>query len=182
MGLDQQSMIDRAFHQLDQHGDRTSPSELNTSLRYDMTNNEEMFAISVDFPGVDPTNIDISVLDDVLTLVGSRQTDTSSYKFKKSFTLDPSVMVEKMTANLENGVLLVSAPKSVKKTEEEIKRIPVTVGKSSASVHESKEEVAKSEEGVSTDEEVINLDEDTNEQKNEDADDGWDSVDTEETN
>merc|ERR1712137_1234624 len=180
-------MIDRALHQLDQHLDRTSPSELNTSfLRYDMTNNEEMFAISVDFPGVDPANIDISVLDDVLTLVGSRQTDTSSYKFKKSFTLDPSVMVEKMTANLENGVLLVSAPKSVKKAEEEIKRIPVTVGKSSAaSVDESKEkdesrEEVASEGGVSTDEEVINLDEDTNEQKNEDADNGGDSVDTDE--
>merc|ERR1712137_978250 len=144
------------------------------------TNNEEMFAISVDVPGVDPANIDISVLGDVLTLVGSRQTETSSYKFKKSFTLDPSVMVEKMTANLEKGVLLVSAPKSVKKAEEEIKRIPVTVGKSSASVDESKEEV-KSEEGVSTNEEVINLDEDTNEQNNEDAGDSWDSVDTEET-
>merc|ERR1712137_1082307 len=103
----------------------------------------------------------------------------SSYKFKKSFTLDPSVMVEKMTANLENGVLLVSAPKSVKKTEEEIKRIPVTVGESSASVYESKEDVT-SEEGVSTDEEVINLDEEPDQQKTEDI--GGDPVDTDETN
>merc|ERR1712137_1336594 len=141
-------------------------SDLNKgpSLQYEITNNDEVFSISLDVPGVDPANIDVSVLNDVLTLSGSRETETSSYKFKKSFALDPLVVVEKLSANLENGVLLVSAPKDVKKPEEEVKKIPITVGKAevpptAASADESKEE-EEAEEGEmsSSQEDVLDLD------------------------
>merc|ERR1712137_1423316 len=162
----QQSMIDRAFHQLDRDFDLISPSDLNKgpSLQYEITNNDEVFSISLDVPGVDPANIDVSVLDDVLTLSGSRETETSSYKFKKSFALDPLVVVEQLSANLENGVLLVSAPKDVKKPEEKVKKIPITVGKAdvpptTASADESKEEEEAEESEMSSSEEnILDLD------------------------
>merc|ERR1711862_1060901 len=46
-------------------------------------------------------------------------------KFSKTFSLDKTVDVDKMSAALKNGVLTVSAPKDLKKLEENIRRIPV---------------------------------------------------------
>lgn len=169
--LNQQSMIERAFQQLDQGLDLVPPSDSKDSgtMGYEITNNDEIFSISLDVPGVDPANIDVSISDDVLTLSGSRQTKTSNYKFKNSFVLDPSVVVEGLNANLENGVLVVSAPKDVKKPEEKIMKIPITVGKvnlPTASIDESKdtEDVEETEESEEMAEETIDLDK-TDEEK-----------------
>merc|ERR1711862_797123 len=46
-------------------------------------------------------------------------------KFSKTFSLDKTVDVDKMSAALKNGVLTVSAPKNLTKLEENIRRIPV---------------------------------------------------------
>mmetsp|Transcript_16564 Transcript_16564/g.18893 ORF Transcript_16564/g.18893 Transcript_16564/m.18893 type:complete len:107 (-) Transcript_16564:113-433(-) len=46
--------------------------------------------------------------------------------FSKSFSLDPTVDVDKFTASLKNGVLSVSAPKDLAKLEENVRRIPIT--------------------------------------------------------
>ena len=39
--------------------------------------------------------------------------------------MDPSVDTEKIAANLENGVLVVSAPKDYKKFENNVRTIPI---------------------------------------------------------
>merc|ERR1719157_421948 len=46
--------------------------------------------------------------------------------FSKTFSLDPTVDVDKFTASLKNGVLNVSAPKDLAKLEENVRRIPIT--------------------------------------------------------
>merc|ERR1712188_288007 len=48
-------------------------------------------------------------------------------KFSKTFSLDDTVDVDKLTAALKNGVLTVSAPKDPTKRETNIRRIPVQV-------------------------------------------------------
>merc|ERR1712232_410362 len=74
-------------------------------------------------------DIDIKLEDGMLTVEGHRTASSESSqftsKFSKSFTLDKTVDVEKITAALKNGVLTVSAPKDPKKLEENIRRIPV---------------------------------------------------------
>merc|ERR1712232_1325208 len=45
--------------------------------------------------------------------------------FSKTFSLDKTVDEEKLTATVKNGILTVSAPKDLKKLEENIRRIPV---------------------------------------------------------
>merc|ERR1712219_94013 len=67
----------------------------------------------------------------VLTISGSRSIDQGkgskySSTFTKSIHLDPIVDGEKITANLQNGVLVVSAPKHMNKVEESVKSIPIT--------------------------------------------------------
>ena len=84
-------------------------------------------------------DIDVSLEDNVLTIRGQREVmqrseskdaESSSSmikKFSQSFSLnDPTIVVEKITANLENGVLIVAAPKDIKRIEENIRKIPIT--------------------------------------------------------
>merc|ERR1712178_621725 len=67
--------------------------------------------------------------DRVLSITGQRQTGNEEYsftsKFSQSFYLDRTAEVEKLTAHLENGVLVVSAPKDHNRLEIGIRKIPI---------------------------------------------------------
>merc|ERR1712224_218652 len=62
-------------------------------------------------------DIDIKLDDGRLTVKGQRvaASDSSRFtsKFSQTFSLDPTVDVESFTATLNNGVLVVSAPKDL---------------------------------------------------------------------
>merc|ERR1712224_811940 len=90
-----------------------------------------MGELKVDVPGVTEDDLDIKIDDDGrLTIEGQRMvsSETSRYtsKFSKTYSLDKTVDVDKFTASLNNGVLVVSAPKDLAKLEENIRRIPIT--------------------------------------------------------
>ncbi|KAL7566009.1 hypothetical protein ACA910_011029 [Epithemia clementina (nom. ined.)] len=130
----QQSMLQNAF--------------THTSPRYEITDSDEKLQISVDVPGVKPEDIHVNFEQDgsILSIRGSRamsSTDKSrSFKsqFSQSFLVDPTVDVEKFTVNLENGVLIILAPKDLKRIEEKIRNIPVMVGtKEEVAVHSNDE-------------------------------------------
>merc|ERR1712232_6943 len=98
-----------------------------------MGDNEEKFQVSLDVPGVKSSDIQVNIKEDgnILSLSGSRNIDTGkgskySSSFTRSFYLDPAVDGEKITANLQNGVLIVSAPKHMNMVKDSIKSIPVT--------------------------------------------------------
>merc|ERR1711862_66691 len=101
------------------------------SPRYEITDNEEKFKVALDLPGVKAEDINVSYEEDnkVLSITGQRQAGNDDYsftsKFSQSFYLDRTVEVEKLTANLENGVLVVSAPKDHKRLEIGIRKIPI---------------------------------------------------------
>ena len=101
-----------------------------TSPRYKITNTDETFEISLDVPGVNFDDIDVSIDNNVLTLSGQRQQKSENYryssKFYQSFSLDPTIDVDKVTASLNNGVLVVSAPKNLNKVENTVKKIPIS--------------------------------------------------------
>lgn len=76
-----------------------------------------------DFPGVDESNLDISVEKDVLTISGKVKTPTvkeselkySEYRigdFRRTFTLNEDVDAERIEAALKNGVLRLTLPKA----------------------------------------------------------------------
>jgi HSP20 family protein len=103
-----------------------------SSPRYELTNTAEKFEIAVDVPGVNPSDINVSLENDgqVLTLSGKRETKKEGFQysrhFSQSFALDRTVDAEKLTANLNNGVLIVSAPKDASRLENAVKKIPIT--------------------------------------------------------
>jgi HSP20 family protein len=85
--------------------------------RYQVNDTDESFQVSLDVPGVKQSDIDISVEENILTIKGERNVGigdvTRKTTFSKSFTLDSTVETDGITAKLNNGVLLVTAPKSV---------------------------------------------------------------------
>jgi HSP20 family protein len=148
-----QAMINRAFQQLEwqqfeqnpnQERRRQGGSPFQTmSPRFEITDNETQVQIAMDVPGVKMEDIDVSLEDNVLTIRGQRDVTARSEsnddalpssssasmtkKFSQSFSLnDPTIVVEKITASLENGVLVVAAPKDIKRIEENIRKIPIT--------------------------------------------------------
>ena len=84
---------------------------------------DDKFSLSVDLPGVDPNNIDITVEKNVLTISGERNTtetkeeqgytrfERRSGSFSRRFTLPDNVDGDAVTARGNNGVLTVDIPK-----------------------------------------------------------------------
>mmetsp|Transcript_55661 Transcript_55661/g.60269 ORF Transcript_55661/g.60269 Transcript_55661/m.60269 type:complete len:228 (+) Transcript_55661:84-767(+) len=119
-----QSMFDMVNYRQQQQVNRY-PSQ-----RYELIDNNEKFELKVDVPGVKEEDIDIKLDDGKLTIQGQRvaMSEMSRFtsNFAKTFSLDPTVDVDKFTASLKNGVLSVSAPKDLAKLEENVRRIPIT--------------------------------------------------------
>ncbi|CAJ1949721.1 unnamed protein product [Cylindrotheca closterium] len=113
------------------------------SPRYELIDNEDKFQLSVDVPGVKMEDIDVSLEDGHLTVSGHRlsSSDNSRFasKFSQTFSLDPAVDVDQFSASLDNGVLVVAAPKDMKRIEENIKKIPVMQGRSEAAIEDTAE-------------------------------------------
>jgi HSP20 family protein len=89
----------------------------------DISENENVFTLVADIPGVDPKDIDISMEKGVLTIKGERQTENieedenyrrverQSGQFYRRFTLPDSADADKIEAKSAHGVLTVTIPK-----------------------------------------------------------------------
>ena len=104
---------------------------------YEVTENDDQYQLAVDVPGVKLSDINIEVLehDRVLRISGGRKVHKteedgtvidSETKFEKSFVLDHNIDTEKVTANLQDGVLTITAPKDVERKT--IQKIAITEG------------------------------------------------------
>ena len=118
------------------------------SPRYEITEDDQQLVISLDVPGVSPDDISVTLEDDgkVLAISGQRErkssTSTSTSRFSQSFALDPTIDVDKISANLQNGVLIVTASKDLQRIEQNIRKIPVNTVFEDSSVDVKDEEAA----------------------------------------
>ena len=100
-----------------------------TSPRYELVDNEEKFQLRIDVPGVKVEDIVVSLEKGFLTVRGYRveSDDISRFKsqFIQQFSLDPAILVDEFSVNLENGVLVVTAPKDEKQIHENSSKIPI---------------------------------------------------------
>lgn len=104
----------------------------------DLIENSKEFKIKADAPGMDPSDIDIRVKDNTLTINGEkkdeiRETDASGEvikleraqrSFTRSFVLPRNADPEKISAALEKGVLEVNIAKK-EAVDEGVRRIEV---------------------------------------------------------
>lgn len=99
--------------------------------------NEDGAIVTTELPGVNPEELDISVVDDTLTLSGTRKADEleegATYhrrergcgSFTRSFQLPFKVDPQKVEAVASNGVLTITLPRA---EEDKPKKIAVRVG------------------------------------------------------
>ena len=101
------------------------------SPRFEIKNTEKDIKIALDVPGVNQEDIDVEFDNDsrMLSISGSRESKGDGYlfssKFSRSFTVDPGVNIDKFTAQLNDGVLVITAPKDIVKNEETVRKIPI---------------------------------------------------------
>jgi HSP20 family protein len=94
---------------------------------------EGKFIVRADLPGIDPKNVEIKVVGNVLTIKGSREEKTESKKadyfrreirygaFERSISLPEGIKAEDLKATYRDGVLEVSAPMPKEAVPQEVK-------------------------------------------------------------
>jgi len=94
------------------------------SPRVDVNESETAYEISAELPGLADKDIEITVVDGVLTLKGEKSSEQevnegNYYRqeraygsFERSFRLPDEIEADKVEANFKNGVLTVGLPKS----------------------------------------------------------------------
>ncbi|MFW6184045.1 MAG: Hsp20/alpha crystallin family protein [Chloroflexota bacterium] len=102
----------------------------------DVIETEEAFVVKASVPGIAPDDLDITLVDNVLTIKGQRQAEEldegeiyhlqeHSYgAFSRSITLPVSVEADEVQAQYDNGILHLFVPKT---EEVRPRRIPVNV-------------------------------------------------------
>ena len=92
----------------------------------DISEEDDRFLLTADLPGVDPDAIEVTMEDGVLTIQGSRDTESTDEKngykryervrgsFLRRFTLPDTANGDDIAAATKNGVLEVSIPKQAK--------------------------------------------------------------------
>jgi len=86
--------------------------------------------VRAELPGVDRKDINVEMVDDYLTISGSRKTfagdgkETEAVEFSRSVAIPDPVQADKVSAAYENGVLTVTLPK---REEAKPKKITVEV-------------------------------------------------------
>lgn len=107
------------------------------SFNLDVKETDNEFVIKADLPGVDKSNIDISLEDNILTISTERKNERKETedkyhyfernygKYSRSISLPSNINSETFlaTATYTNGVLNLSIPKS--KTNKKQNRIPI---------------------------------------------------------
>lgn len=94
------------------------------------------FCIKVDLPGVEPSEVELTVKDNQLTLSGERKVAPEQHNgnrfrqemsygpFTRTFTLPDGVTAEELHARYYNGVLEITAPLPAAKLP---KKVPVQI-------------------------------------------------------
>ena len=89
----------------------------------DASANDDAYRISMELPGVDEKDMDVSVDDGVVTVKGQKSSQTEEKgetwffserqygAFSRTFRLPPDADEDKVKADLKNGVLTISVPK-----------------------------------------------------------------------
>ena len=101
---------------------------------------DDAYTINMELPGVDEKDVDLSVEDGVVTVRGEKKTSTEKNgdtwffserqygAFRRSFRLPADADEKAVTAEIKDGVLKITAPKSAPNSEPKAKRIDIARG------------------------------------------------------
>jgi HSP20 family protein len=103
----------------------------------ELTEKEQEFEITAELPGIEPSEVDVSLSGGVLTIKGEKSEEKETKEknfffserrygsFQRSFQVPEGVDVDKILAKLDKGVLSISLPKT-KEAVQQQRKIPVS--------------------------------------------------------
>jgi HSP20 family protein len=109
------------------------------SPRVDLSETEKAYKLSVELPGMEPEEIDISMADNILSISGEKKAEKEdkgkryyrverSYgSFQRRIPLPNQVKEDKVEARFKNGVLTIELPKT-EEAKKHSRRIEVKTG------------------------------------------------------
>ena len=124
------------LHGQPQGSDRAATTAWAPAL--DISERKDAYLVTVELPGVEADDLDITLEDGLLTIQGERQFTSESSEqqfhrverrygaFRRSITLPAQVQAEQIEASFDNGVLQIVVPKMEEATP---KRIQVRPGR-----------------------------------------------------
>jgi HSP20 family protein len=133
-------MSPRLAHALGLHAQQGSGRAATTAWApaLDISERKDAYLVTVELPGVEPDDLEITLEDGLLTIQGERHFahDSSEQQFhrverrygafRRSITLPAQVQAEQIEASFDNGVLQIMVPKM---EEAKPKRIQVRPGR-----------------------------------------------------
>src|ERR671910_3773947 len=135
-------MSPRLAHALGLHGQPQGSGQTTTTAwapALDISERKDAYLVTVELPGVDADDLEITLEDGLLTIQGERYFAHDSSEqhfhrverrygaFRRSITLPAHVMAEGIEATVDNGVLQILVPKMEEATAQ---RIQVRPGRS----------------------------------------------------
>jgi HSP20 family protein len=134
-------MSPRLAHALGLHGQPQGSGRAETTAwapALDISERKDAYLVTVELPGVEAEDLEITMEDGLLTIQGERQFTSESTEqqfhrierrygaFRRSITLPAQVQAEQIQASFDNGVLQIVVPKM---EEAKPKRIQVRPGR-----------------------------------------------------
>jgi HSP20 family protein len=134
-------MSPRLAHALGLHGQPQGSGRAETTAwapALDISERKDAYLVTVELPGVEADDLEITLEDGLLTIQGERQFTSESSEeqfhrierrygaFRRSITLPAQVQAEQIEASFDNGVLQIVVPKM---EEAKPKRIQVRPGR-----------------------------------------------------
>ncbi len=90
----------------------------------DITESKDEYLLQADMPGVTKETLEVVLDDNELTLIGRRtpaavagevlHRESTTHDFRRTFVLDPVIDRERITAQIDQGLLTVHLPKAEK--------------------------------------------------------------------
>ena len=117
---DVEKMVNQAFG----HSIRNTEATSQLQPLLDVYETDSTIVASLDLPGVEKKDVEVSVSNGFLTISGERKNisgesgegriwqETSFGTFKRTFELTEAVVEDKIKAQFKNGVLKISLPKA----------------------------------------------------------------------
>lgn len=111
-------------------------SRMDVAPQLDVTEDDKAFSVTVDLPGMDEKNVDVTLSDRILTIRGKKEEDKETkdkdyYRreraygsFRRSIEIPVAVDSSKIDASFKKGVLTINLPKT-KEAQEKVKHIEV---------------------------------------------------------
>jgi len=121
-----------------------------SSPRYELAESPDKFQVTVEIPEafkLEDVDVELKADGKLLSITGKHEekTDGSSFSstFQQSFSLDPTVVIEELNANFDNGKLVISAPRKEMLPQLEDRKIAIEGKKEIPVVENKHEEEAK---------------------------------------